>query len=123
MKQKLNIAHMLYLLVAVALVLAAWAALRPKAPTIGAVAVIRVEGKEIRHIPLEDAEDQEFSILDETGRDITFQVKDHAIRFLHSDCPDKVCVHTGFIHGDGDIATCLPNQTVLTVSAEEISPG
>ena len=83
-----------------------------------AVATISIDGQEILTVDLEGAEDQEFSILEKTGKDITFQVKDHAIRFLHSDCPDKICVNTGFLREDNTIATCLPNKTVLTVSVE-----
>lgn len=81
-------------------------------------AVISVDGQTVRTLDLTTAKDQEFSILDETGLSITFQVRDHAIRFLSSDCPDKVCVNTGFLRGDLDVASCLPNRTSLFVTAE-----
>jgi len=83
------------------------------------VAVITVGDREVRRVDLAAAGDQEFSILDETGLPITFQVKDHAIRFLESDCPDKVCVNTGFLRSDLAVACCLPNQTTLFVTQEE----
>ena len=57
--------------------------------------------------------------LDETGLEITFQVQDHAIRFLSSDCPDKVCVNTGFLREDLQVATCLPNRTTLFLSVSQ----
>lgn len=82
------------------------------------VAVITVGDREVRRIDLAGARDQEFSILDETGLPITFQVKDHAIRFLESDCPDKVCINTGFLRSDLAVACCLPNQTTLFVTQE-----
>ena len=53
-----------------------------------------------------------------TEQAITFQVRDHAIRFLSSDCPDKVCVNTGFLRNDLDVASCLPNRTSLFVSVQ-----
>ena len=74
--------------------------------------------REVRRVELATARDQEFSILDETGLPVTFQVKDHAIRFLSSNCPDKVCVNTGFLKNDLEVACCLPNQTTLFVSQE-----
>lgn len=83
------------------------------------VASITVGEKTVRTIDLARAEDQEFSILEETGRSVTFQIKDHAIRFLASDCPDKVCVNTGFLKNDLDVACCLPNQTMLFITREE----
>jgi hypothetical protein len=43
------------------------------------------------------------------------EVKSHEAAFIHSDCPDKICVHTGFIAYDGQSASCLPNKVVITV--------
>ncbi len=83
------------------------------------VASITVGEETVRTIDLTKAKDQEFSILEETGKPITFQIKDHAIRFLESDCPDKVCINTGFLKNDLDVACCLPNQTALLVSKED----
>lgn len=82
------------------------------------IAVITVGTQEVRRIDLSAAGDQEFSIEDQTGLPVTFQVKDHAIRFLSSDCPDKVCVNTGFLRNDLEVACCLPNQTTLFVTQE-----
>ena len=86
---------------------------QPKGPRL--VATVAVGNREVMSIDLMTAEDQEFSILDETGLPITFQVREHAIRFLESDCPDKICIHTGFLKNDLDVASCLPNRTVLFV--------
>ena len=114
----------LYAVIGVALAVCLYLALRPpKEPQMGLVAVIQVDGRELRRLNLDEAEDQEFTILEESGKNITFQVKSHAIRFLHSDCPDKVCVHAGFLNADGGIASCLPNRTVLTVSLENLGEG
>lgn len=76
-------------------------------------------GDVFEEIPLGTAEDGTFSILDSTGHNITFEIKDHAIRFLESDCPDQVCVNTGFVSQDMDLAACLPNQTVLSVELRQ----
>ena len=81
----------------------------------GPMAVIQVNGEELMRIELEKAGDGAFSIADTAGKQITFEIRDHAIRFLSSDCPDKICVHSGFQRRDGDVACCLPNQTVLIV--------
>lgn len=89
--------------------------LRP-APTGGRLAVIQVGNKVVAELSLDTAPDEVFSIEDKTGLPITFEVKDHSIRFLDSDCPDKVCIKAGFLRRDMDIASCLPNKTVLTVS-------
>ena len=46
---------------------------------------------------------------------ILFGTKDNSVAFLISDCPDKICVKTGFIGIAGQTAACLPNNTVLLV--------
>lgn len=46
-------------------------------------------------------------------------VQDDRVGFVHSDCPDQVCVHTGFLHTAGQFAACLPNKVVLRVAAVE----
>ncbi len=40
------------------------------------------------------------------------------IKFIASDCPDKVCIHSGLLSHSGEIAACLPNGTVVTVGGE-----
>lgn len=81
----------------------------------GVTAKIQVGDTIVRELSLDTAKDGEFSIEDETGLPITFEVRDHAIRFKSSDCPDKVCIKSGFMRRDMDIASCLPNRTILTV--------
>ena len=49
------------------------------------------------------------------GADITVQVKDGAIRVSYSDCPDKICVNTGYIKSITQTAVCLPNRAVLEI--------
>ena len=43
------------------------------------------------------------------------------IGFTESDCPDLVCVHTGMLSKAGDVAACVPNKTVISVSGGEAS--
>ncbi len=35
------------------------------------------------------------------------------IRFAAADCPDKVCVRTGWIERAGQIAVCVPGQLII----------
>lgn len=55
---------------------------------------------------------------------IEFEVKDGAIAFIHSDCPDKICIMMGPQDSIGGFAACLPNRTMLWVDSEErAKPG
>lgn len=41
------------------------------------------------------------------------EVEQGKIRFLEANCPDNVCVKTGWLQNNGDIAVCLPNHTII----------
>lgn len=40
---------------------------------------------------------------------------DGSIAFVESDCPDKVCIHAGRLHLDGQMAACLPNEVYVKI--------
>ena len=52
---------------------------------------------------------------------VLFEVRDEQIAFVKSDCPDQICVRTGFRSRPGQMAACLPNGLVLSVISD--SPG
>jgi len=47
---------------------------------------------------------------------IEFLAEDGAVAFIRSDCPDQVCVNTGWIRIPGDFAACLPNEVLLRIA-------
>ncbi len=59
--------------------------------------------------------DAEINLKSMTGKNMTVVVKDGRAMVKESDCPDKVCVHAGWISGCGDMAVCLPNGVALMV--------
>ena len=86
-----------------------WALLQVTAPR-GSRAKI-VCGGRVEFYPLD--EDGVFGL--EVDPSIRFEVKDGAIRFIESDCPDHICEKAGFLSQRGETAACLPRGTVLTV--------
>ena len=46
-------------------------------------------------------------------------IKNGEIAFISSDCPDKVCVKTGWIGHNGEMAVCLPNRLSIKIIAED----
>lgn len=40
------------------------------------------------------------------------------IRFLSSDCPDQVCVRTGWLTAAGQSAACAPGRVLVRLSGE-----
>jgi hypothetical protein len=47
---------------------------------------------------------------------VRIAVRNGAVGFIASDCPDKICVHTGFLSFPGQAAVCLPNKVVVQVA-------
>ncbi len=40
------------------------------------------------------------------------------VRVTRSDCPDKVCVHSGWINRPGQMVVCLPNRVVVRIISD-----
>jgi len=47
---------------------------------------------------------------------VVFEITDDGqIAFKKSDCPDQICVNTGFLNRSGQMAACLPNGVILSI--------
>lgn len=80
----------------------------------GAYAEILRENTPIKRVDL--SKDTTFSL--EEYPEVFFKVENGAIAFVKSDCPDKICVRTGFISSRGQSAVCLPNRLTLRIVGE-----
>lgn len=59
-------------------------------------------------------EDADYS-FQSNGYEIHLQVRDGAIAFVDSPCPDHLCEGFGTLREVGDWAACLPAQASLTI--------
>ena len=48
--------------------------------------------------------------------------QDGRISFAEADCPDKVCVRSGWLSRPGSIAACIPGNLILKASIDQ-APG
>ncbi len=48
----------------------------------------------------------------------TLEAENGSIRFSYAECPDQVCVHTGWISRPGQIAVCLPAGVIIKIEGE-----
>ncbi len=55
--------------------------------------------------------------IPETNSNVVIEIKDNKVHFKSSDCPDKVCVNTGWLSQPGQTAVCLPNRLSIVVKA------
>ena len=56
--------------------------------------------------------------LESNGIEIHLDIKDGAIAFIHSECPDHICERFGYIKNIGESAICLPAQASVTIISE-----
>ncbi len=76
----------------------------------GACAVVLKEGEEIGRYPLN--KDGVFSL---NGGSNTLVIENGYAWLSEASCPDKICVHMGKIHLNGQLIVCLPNALIVTV--------
>lgn len=81
------------------------------------IAVIRKDNRIIRKIDLDKVKESERITVGGSYRD-TILVEKGRIRFEEADCPDQVCVKTGWLSKKGDMAVCLPNRTIIKIEGE-----
>lgn len=49
------------------------------------------------------------------------EVKDSRVRAAWSDCPNQICVNTGWIKTAGEIIVCVPNEVLIEIEATDVS--
>ncbi len=82
------------------------------------VAIIKQGDKVIKEIDLDKIkEPQRMEIHGEYS--LVISVEKGRIRFEEADCPDKLCVKTGWISKPGDTSVCLPGRTIIKIKGKK----
>lgn len=95
---------------------AVWFLNRPWTSDTAVTAQISLQGIPVLEIDLSAAEDTVF-VLEEQPK-VSFQIQNHAIRFVNTDCPDHLCENVGYLSQPNHTAICLPNQVSLQLLAQ-----
>ena len=77
------------------------------------IAEISHDGEILYKINLAELSEQTEILLDDGN--VKIVAEQGRIRFEESDCPDLVCVNTGWIKKQGRIAACLPNRILIKI--------
>lgn len=86
----------------------------PQKGNIEYTADIYQSGILIMSIPLDGSENNTvFTVEGENGCVNEIEVRADSIGITSADCPDKLCVHQGFISDTKLPITCLPNRLVI----------
>lgn len=82
------------------------------------IADIYQEGELLTSIPLAEVQEvYTFTITGTDGCQNRIEVRPGSIGIIFADCPDKLCVHQGFISDSRLPLTCLPNRLVIRLRA------
>jgi hypothetical protein len=84
-------------------------------PVSGSTAQIVVSGQVIQIVSAAElASDGHFE-LEANGLHYKIEYADGRIRISEADCPDQVCVQTGWVSRFGEVAACVPGNLILSV--------
>lgn len=87
------------------------------------IAQIYKDDKLLYNIDLNNIDEpKEIKIDDKDGEFNTVAIEKGRIRFVDSNCRDKVCVKTAWLSKPGEMAVCIPHKTYIKIigSHEEI---
>ncbi len=83
----------------------------------GRIAIIIQQERVIERIDLDKvSEPREIRLSG--SYDETILVEKGRIRFKEADCPDQICVKTGWLEEPGDTAVCLPNRAIVRIETK-----
>lgn len=84
------------------------------------VAIIKVNGAILYRIDLEDVKESWDIVLSDNSGEV-IRVEKGRIRFLSADCPDNLCVKSGWLSKKGDTAVCLPNRVLIKIEGLKVN--
>ena len=87
----------------------------------GSLAVIEVNGREVRRVTLGSGQAARTITVNGWQGPSTFEVKDGRVRMVESACRDKICIGVGWIDSDGQSIICLPNRVVIRITGKRKS--
>ncbi len=86
------------------------------------VAVIK-EGDTVTHTVELDSVESQIRIIVGGKFNEVILVEKGRLRFESADCPDKVCVNTGWLEKPGHMAVCIPNRTLIKIERLKSGKG
>ncbi|MEA4888693.1 MAG: NusG domain II-containing protein [Clostridiaceae bacterium] len=92
-------------------------------PAAGASAVVLQDGRTILELSAEELAGTGEKTLTVNDYHYTL-IYDHGrIRFSQADCPDRICVQSGWISQEGQIVACVPGHLILKIRGGKNQPA
>ncbi|MBQ4171209.1 MAG: NusG domain II-containing protein [Ruminococcus sp.] len=78
--------------------------------------LIRRDGEVLYSLDLSKEKNRTF-VIPYGGSSNTIEIRDGRIRVLEAECPDKVCVRTGWLSSSAIPIVCLPNHLEISFAS------
>jgi len=65
------------------------------------------------------AKNQQYVYAPDATTRMTINVEHNKVCIVESSCPNKVCVHSGWIEMPGSTLVCVPNHVVITIEGKQ----
>ncbi|WP_123053604.1 NusG domain II-containing protein [Clostridium sp. JN-1] len=83
------------------------------------IAIIKQNGKVIKSIDLDTVKGtNQLKVSYDKNNYNVIEYEKGRIRFLDANCPDKICVKTGWISDAGQTAACLPHKLIIKINGK-----
>ena len=79
------------------------------------IAALSIDGRYVELFDLKKEENQLIDLREKYDVPVILEIRDGAICFRESVCPDHLCENYGYISRVTETAVCMPNRTVLTI--------
>lgn len=80
-------------------------------------AEISIDGILYKTIKLNSNTNEVIPVENKYGRNIIY-IHDGKVKMTEADCPDKVCLKSGYIEKPGQTIVCLPHRLVIEIKGE-----
>jgi heptaprenyl diphosphate synthase len=84
--------------------------------TEGSAVLVEVAGKTVEKLDIH--ENRSITFRGEKGN-MRVEVRDGRVRVAEADCPNRICVHTGWRSREGEVIVCVPNRTVIRILGKD----
>ncbi|OPX89991.1 MAG: hypothetical protein A4E53_01206 [Pelotomaculum sp. PtaB.Bin104] len=79
---------------------------------------IYLDGQLYQEISLAEASSQEIKVTNAQGNYNVVEIERGRARIKEADCPNQLCVKTGWISQFSQIAVCVPNQMNIVIKGK-----
>ncbi len=79
---------------------------------------IRQDGDLIQQIDLSAVRNKQIKITGQDGHYNTVEIKAGKARVKDADCPNQICVKTGWLSRPGQISFCAPNRLMISIKGQ-----